>query len=196
MISAASSMDFDPRHVPRIFARVTFVGGRILDHDRRFPMASTKAGIGPICIPPLFLLLLLFIPPYVQGQEVDPGQAARYHALIEELRCLVCQNESLAESNADLAEDLRAEIRKMMERGATDAQIIDFLVARYGDFVLYRPPFKPNTYLLWFAPLVLAIAGLAVLGYKIRGRACQDDPPLSSQEQRRLREVLDENNRD
>jgi cytochrome c-type biogenesis protein CcmH len=187
-------MDCHRLRVAVISARVTSTRRSCLSFDSRFSAASIEAAIS--CIPLLLVLLLLLISPYARSQEIDPAQAERYHALIDELRCLVCQNESLAESNADLAEDLRAEIREMMRQGATDAQIIDFLVARYGDFVLYRPPFKPITYLLWFAPLVLAIAGLAVLGYKIRGRARQHDPPLSAQEQRRLREVLGENNGD
>lgn len=131
-----------------------------------------------------------------QSAPIDPAHAARYHALIEELRCLVCQNESLAESNAELAQDLRAEILQMMERGASDAHIIDFLVARYGDFVLYRPPFKPITYLLWVAPFVVATLGLMALIYGIRRRGREADRPLSPQEQGRLSELLDDRPRD
>ncbi len=130
-----------------------------------------------------------------QVAPVDRAYAPRYHALIEELRCLVCQNESLAESDADLAQDLRAEVRQMMERGATDAQIINFLVARYGDFVLYRPPFKPITYLLWIAPFVAVILGLVALIYIICQRDRETDAPLSSQEQSRLSELLDDHRR-
>jgi cytochrome c-type biogenesis protein CcmH len=139
--------------------------------------------------------LLLCLSLCVQAALPAASQTQRYHALLEELRCLVCQNESLAESNADLAEDLRAEIRGLMASGATDAEIIDFLVARYGDFVLYRPRFKPITYLLWFGPFLLAIAGLGLLIYKISRRARLEEQPLSSEEQRRLRELLSENTR-
>lgn len=142
------------------------------------------------------LAVLLCMPFVLRSAEIDPALADRYHALLEDLRCLVCQNESLNESNADLAKDLRAEIRGMMERGASDKEIIDFLVKRYGDFVLYRPPFKPATWLLWFAPFVLVVAALAALVYRIRQRARQEDPPLSTQEQRRLRNLLREGNRD
>jgi cytochrome c-type biogenesis protein CcmH len=142
------------------------------------------------------LLVLLWMPLCAQSARLDPAMAERYHALLEELRCLVCQNESLNESNADLAQDLRAEIRGMMEEGATDHQIVDFLVARYGDFVLYRPPLKPITYLLWFAPFALAIIGLAALLYRIRQRAGEYEQPLSTQEQARLRELLDERKAD
>jgi cytochrome c-type biogenesis protein CcmH len=141
-------------------------------------------------------LLIASAPLYAQVAPVDLAYADRYHALIKELRCLVCQNESLAESNADLARDLRAEVRQMMKRGATNAQIIDFLVARYGDFVLYRPPFKPITYLLWVAPFVAAILSLLALINIIRRRGREADPPLSPQEQSRLSELLDDHRRD
>lgn len=141
-------------------------------------------------------LLIVSAPLCAQVAPFDRAYADRYHALIEELRCLVCQNESLAESNADLAQDLRAEVRQMMESGATNAQIIDFLVARYGDFVLYRPPFKPITYLLWIAPFVAATLGLLALIYTIRRRERQADRPLSPQERSRLRELLDDHRRD
>ena len=90
----------------------------------------------------------------------QPEQAARYQRLAEELRCLVCQNQSLADSHADLAQDLRNEVYRMIPAGQSDREIIDFLVARYGEFVLYRPPVSPLTWLLWFGPaLLLAIAG-------------------------------------
>src|SRR5438876_1696954 len=93
----------------------------------------------------------------------DPQIEQRMRALTEQLRCLVCQNETLADSRADLAEDLRKEIREQMKAGKSDREIIAFLTQRYGDFVLYRPPVKPTTYLLWFGPFVLLLAGLAIL---------------------------------
>lgn len=90
----------------------------------------------------------------------QPEQAARYQRLTEELRCLVCQNQNLADSHADLAQDLRNEVYRMITGGQTDRQIVDFMVARYGEFVLYRPPVSPLTWLLWFGPfLLLAGAG-------------------------------------
>ena len=90
----------------------------------------------------------------------EPEQAARYQRLTEELRCLVCQNQNLADSHADLAQDLRNEVYRMITGGQTDRQIVDFMVARYGEFVLYRPPVSPLTWLLWFGPfLLLAGAG-------------------------------------
>ena len=92
----------------------------------------------------------------------DASEEARYQQLTAELRCLVCQNQSLADSHADLAQDLRAEVYRMVEAGQSNQQIVDFLVARYGDFVLYRPPVSRLTYALWFGPmLLLAGAGFA-----------------------------------
>lgn len=140
--------------------------------------------------------LLLWMPLVIQSAPMAPALANRYHALLEELRCLVCQNESLAESNAALATDLRAEIRGMMKRGASNKQIINFMVVRYGDFILYRPPFKPITYLLWLAPFVLAATGLTVLLYKIGQRASREERPLSAQEQNQLRKLLCDGNKD
>lgn len=125
-----------------------------------------------------------------QQEEFDPETRAHYHALLEELRCLVCQNESLATSNADLAEDLRLEVRQMIARGMSNQAIADYMVARYGDFVLYRPPIKPTTYALWFLPLILLVIALAVLGYEIRRRANRSSEPLTPREQSRLRQLL------
>jgi cytochrome c-type biogenesis protein CcmH len=99
-----------------------------------------------------------------QPMAEDPKVEARLVVMAEELRCLVCQNESLASSHAELAEDLRREVRKLIRDGLTDAQIKTYLVERYGDFVLYRPPVKPLTWPLWFGPfalLILAVWGLA-----------------------------------
>ncbi|HVZ43689.1 MAG TPA: cytochrome c-type biogenesis protein [Ramlibacter sp.] len=93
----------------------------------------------------------------------DPAVEQRLIAIAEEVRCLVCQNESLAGSRAELAEDLRREIRGQIRQGRSDAEILDFLVSRYGDFVLYRPRVKPLTWLLWFGPLLLLAGGGYVL---------------------------------
>ncbi len=94
------------------------------------------------------------------AMQLDAAGARRAAALAEQLRCLVCQNQSIAESNAELAVDLRREISEQIRAGRSDSDIIDFMVARYGDFVLYRPPVKPHTLLLWFGPALLAIAAL------------------------------------
>jgi cytochrome c-type biogenesis protein CcmH len=91
------------------------------------------------------------------------GFEERLHALLREIRCVVCQNETLADSSAELAIDLRNEVRAQMMVGASDAEIREFLTARYGDFVLYRPPWKPSTYLLWLGPFALLAIGLIAL---------------------------------
>jgi len=108
----------------------------------------------------------------------DPAMQARYDALIRELRCTVCQNQSIADSNASLARDLRREVRRLMEEGRTDQEIRDFLTDRYTDFVLYNPPVKPRTYLLWAAPGLLVIIGLgmAVMVVLRRARAARENP--------------------
>jgi len=122
----------------------------------------------------------------------DPALEERLFALSVELRCLVCQNQTLAESDAELAQDLRREIRDMMKRGMDDAEIIDFLVQRYGDFVLYRPPFKATTALLWFGPLILiAIAAVLWIVTVRRRRSHQEAAPLSAEEAQRLNELLE-----
>ena len=110
-------------------------------------------------------------------------------SLAAELRCLVCQNQTIADSNADLAVDLRNTIREQLARGATDRQVIDFMTARYGDFVLYRPPFKAATLLLWAGPFLLLVAGLWLLLRRITGRK-EDVAPLSDEERSRAEELL------
>lgn len=90
----------------------------------------------------------------------SPEAEKTFHKLSEELRCLVCQNQNIAESNADLAKDLRLEIYTMLKKGKTEAEIVDFMVQRYGDYVLYRPPFRPMTWLLWFGPAIVFAIGL------------------------------------
>ena len=121
----------------------------------------------------------------------DPALEQRLLALTADLRCVVCQNESLAESRAPLAKDLRQEVRDLMRRGRTDREVVEYLTARYGDFVLYRPPFKPVTYLLWIGPaLFLGAGGIAwFLAIRRRQRTTAadrildddsgTDPPLS-----------------
>jgi len=107
----------------------------------------------------------------------DPAIEQRMINLAEDLRCLVCQNESLAGSHAELAEDLRREIRGQMKAGKDDQEVIEYLTTRYGDFVLYRPPFKPVTYLLWLGPLLfLGIGGVAWIATLRRRRAVPASP--------------------
>ena len=111
----------------------------------------------------------------------DPALNARYRALIHEVRCMTCLNQSIADSNAFLAADLRREIHRMMGEGATDEQIVGFLVDRYGDSILYRPPVKPSTWALWGGPFALLLIGGVVFYTIVRARAKQplgDDDDL------------------
>ena len=120
-------------------------------------------------------------------------QLARYKTLIYELRCLVCQNQNLADSDADLAADLRREVYEMIVAGESDDAIIEFMVSRYGDFVLYRPPLKMKTVLLWTGPFVLGIAGIVLLLVQLRRRRALQPAtaPLSEDERQRLQTLLD-----
>jgi cytochrome c-type biogenesis protein CcmH len=101
----------------------------------------------------------------------DPGEQARYERLIRDLRCLVCRSESIADSNATLAADLRREVESLMRAGHSDAEIYAFMTERYGDFILLRPPLAPRTWLLWAAPALILTGGLAVVLVVVRRRA-------------------------
>jgi cytochrome c-type biogenesis protein CcmH len=128
----------------------------------------------------------------------DPVVEQRLIAISEEMRCLVCQNESLAGSRAELAQDLRRELRELIRAGKTDAEIKEFMVSRYGDFVLYRPPVKPTTWLLWAGPFVLMIGGvIALLVYlRRRGQAVAGgDAALSDDDRKRVQALLQESER-
>ena len=121
----------------------------------------------------------------------DPKIEQRMRALTEQLRCLVCQNETLADSRADLAEDLRKQIREQMRAGKSDQEILAFLTQRYGDFVLYKPPVKATTYLLWFGPFILLIAGTGVLYRYLKHRLeLIQDQPLTAAERKRAADIL------
>jgi cytochrome c-type biogenesis protein CcmH len=123
----------------------------------------------------------------------DPAIEARMMALAQELRCLVCQNQTLADSQAELAADLRQEIRELMQKGQSDEQIKRYLVARYGDFVLYRPPLKPTTWLLWFGPALLLLGGLTALyAVLLRRRRLAPAEPLNPDQEKRALALLSE----
>ena len=142
------------------------------------------------------LLLISLLVPAAFGKEAqptgeDPAVEQRLHKLSQELRCLVCQNETLADSRADLAEDLRGEIREQIKAGKSDKEIITFLTDRYGQFILYRPRVTPMTYLLWFGPFVLLAGGLWILFHYIRQRRdLVTEKPLTADEHRRAEELL------
>lgn len=126
-----------------------------------------------VFLPVLCLLLLTGL---AFAQAIDPlpfkdhAQEVRFQSLTRELRCLVCQNENLADSNADLARDLRHEVFDLMQQGKSDDEIKQYLVDRYSDFVLYDPPMKASTMLLWFGPFLILLAGAAVVVVTVRRR--------------------------
>ncbi|TMH81715.1 MAG: cytochrome c-type biogenesis protein CcmH [Betaproteobacteria bacterium] len=143
----------------------------------------------------LALLLLAIATAAAPAKEAapaaqDPVLEKRVMTLAEELRCLVCQNQTLADSNAPLAEDLRNQIRERMREGNSDAQVVEYLVARYGDFVLYRPPLKATTVLLWFGPLLLLAAGFAVLLRRLLRRRSMEVAEMTAADRKRAAELL------
>lgn len=151
----------------------------------------------------LLLLLLCLLPLHLQaglrGQPKEPivfenpQVESDYLELAEELRCLVCQNQNLIDSNAELADDLRREVAKMLKQGKNKQQVTDFMVERYGDFVLYNPPFKAQTWLLWGGPFVLMFFGIFVLLKKIKAgkeESNTDSAALSEQDKEKLQAIL------
>ena len=148
----------------------------------------------------LALCLLLGTSPAQAGVTLEAfkfetkAEEQHFKDLIEELRCLVCQNQSLADSDAELAHDLRAEVYEMVQDGKSDEEIVEFLVARYGDFVLYKPPVKPSTYLLWFGPFVLLILAGGLLLRAVRRQKRTTNAEISTDERQRLDELLGKRN--
>lgn len=144
------------------------------------------------------LFLLVIIPSLAWSKEAvpvaeDPEVEKRMLALTIDLRCLVCQNESIADSRADFSNDIRREIREQIKANKTDPEIVQFLVDRYGDFVLYNPPVKPTTVLLWFGPVALFLVGFgALIVYLKRRRQQIEDVPLSEAQLKKAEALLDE----
>jgi len=120
----------------------------------------------------------------------NKAEELHFKKLIEQLRCLVCQNQSLADSDAELAHDLRAEVYEMIQAGNSDEEIVTFLVARYGDFVLYNPPVKPSTYLIWFGPFILLLIAALVLLRTVRRQKNPVVNDITPEERARLDAVL------
>jgi cytochrome c-type biogenesis protein CcmH len=152
----------------------------------------------PQAIVCLFLFLSLTPALAVQPDEVlkNPKLESRARALSQELRCMVCQNQSIDDSDAPLAKDLRVLVRERLSAGDSDGQVIDFLVARYGEFVLLKPRLNAHTLLLWLAPFAMLIAGAVGLIAFLRRRRREEQPaaaqaPLTSDEQRRVTELMD-----
>ena len=146
----------------------------------------------------VLLLILLSWSTFSMAKEAepvmgDPVLQARVMKLAGELRCLVCQGESLAESHSDFAADMLRKIRALMEEGKTDQEIKDYLVARYGDFILYRPPFSGITLVVWLFPILLLTAGASLLVFNLKRRQARVKvAPLSEEEQARVKNLLNE----
>jgi len=144
----------------------------------------------------LFILMALLLPLTLYANEARPladdeAVEQRLIKIAEEMRCLVCQNESLAGSHADLAEDLRREIRVQIRAGKSDAEVMNFMVTRYGDFVRYRPPVKPTTWLLWFGPFALLVLAVGALAFMLRRRNhLLPDTPLTDQQKQNAEALL------
>lgn len=144
----------------------------------------------------LALCLLLGAGPAHAGVTLEAfkfdskAEEQHFKDLIEELRCLVCQNQSLLDSDAELAHDLRAEVYDMIQDGKGDEEIVTFLVERYGDFVLYNPPVKPSTWLIWFGPFVLLLIAAVLLLRSIRRQQTAPTAEISAEERERLNAIL------
>ena len=140
-----------------------------------------------------FLFAVLLAPAFAKEAApvaADPVAEARLMQLSSELRCLVCQNQTIADSNAELAVDLRNEIREKIQTGMSDAEIKDFMVARYGDFVLYRPPVKNTTLVLWIGPFLLLVVGGGILAFNLKQRRQRAADPALSHDEAALAESL------
>ena len=149
------------------------------------------------------LVALLLITPVLVAKEAapmaaDPEMEKRVNEISSELRCLVCQNQTIADSHAELAIDLKNQVREMVKTGQTQDQIVDYMVQRYGDFVRYRPPVKNTTILLWTGPFLLLAIGLTVLVVNLRKRRTlvTNDAPLTAEENEKLKTLLHEETRE
>lgn len=148
-----------------------------------------------------FILLILALPLSHAGEATstadDDALEKRVMAVSEELRCLVCQNQTIADSHADLAIDLKNQVREKLRQGMSEPEIVDYMVQRYGDFVLYRPLVKSTTWLLWFGPFVLLVLAFGVLAIKLRQRrkAMRQTPVLSTDDRARVAALLSKENR-
>ena len=145
----------------------------------------------------VFLLLALLLSATaaqaVEPSEMlkDPALEARARAISQEIRCVVCQNQTIDDSNADLAHDLRVIVRERLMAGETDQQVKDFLTARYGNFVLLKPPFLAKTFILWMGPAMVFLIGGAIIALFLRRRPSVQPAPLSADENRRLAQLID-----
>jgi len=144
----------------------------------------------------LIFLVLLFASPLISAVDVyqlsDPEQQQAYETLTQELRCLVCQNQNIADSNAELAGDLRRQVYEMLQQGKSKDEIITFMTDRYGDFVLYNPPFKTKTGLLWLGPVVFLLVGLFMVVWVIRRRKKIANADISAEQHAKIQRLLND----
>ncbi|MGR8942215.1 MAG: cytochrome c-type biogenesis protein [Gammaproteobacteria bacterium] len=149
--------------------------------------------------PITLIFLFLWVGASLAGVEyrefADPEQQEAYESLTSELRCLVCQNQTIADSNADLAADLRRQVYEMLQQGQSKEEVLKFMTERYGDFVLYNPPFKAKTVLLWFGPVLFFLIGVIFVILLIRRKQTRLQPELSDEQRRKIRRLLDEGDR-
>ena len=148
----------------------------------------------------LTVVLLMVVLPVIAKEAVpmssDPELEKKVNEIAAELRCLVCQNQTIADSHAELAVDLKNQVREMVRQGKTRDDVVDYMVQRYGDFVRYRPPVKPTTYLLWVGPFLLLIGGFILLIMNLKKRrALVTDTPLSEEEHQKLESLLHSENK-
>jgi cytochrome c-type biogenesis protein CcmH len=180
-----------PRPLRR--ARLPLVGARGPRPTGGGPSRGARGALRPLA---LFLFLAFSAHAVVDPREMlpDPAQEARAREIGRGLRCLVCQNQSIDDSNADLARDLRRIVRERIAAGDTDGQVVQFITDRYGDYVLLRPPLNAATIGLWIAPALILLAGGAVAITYLRRRrtAPADTPPLSAEERARLKQLTAE----
>ena len=168
-------------------------------------MRITPARVWPKCVQLVLLIVVgclmsdrLFAVVDIR-QFKSPEDEARYHVLIDELRCPKCQNQNLSGSDSQIAQDLRRELFRMINEGYNDDEIKDFMVARYGDYVLYRPRLSNKTYALWFGPGVLLLVGVIALVLVVRSRtkvSVKATEPMSNDELNKLQSMLDDSNKD
>jgi cytochrome c-type biogenesis protein CcmH len=142
-----------------------------------------------------FLLLMLSSQAYARFEAHDfktPQMEEDYGVLVQELRCLVCQNQNLADSNAELAQDMRLRVYKMLNEGSSKEDVVQFMVQRYGDFVMYRPPVKKSTFLLWFGPILFFVVAGAMVASFIRRQKSESVEPVDEQQQKKASSFLDD----
>ena len=143
----------------------------------------------------LIIFFILISPAQAKIESLEfstPQMEKDYNVLVNELRCLVCQNQNLADSNAELAQDLRKQVYEMLNKGSDRQEVVDYMVTRYGDFVLYRPPFKATTLLLWLGPLALFLIALTVVIVFVRKQKRENVAEIAGEDQARAHSLLDD----